>query len=375
MLDSEFILYRFTPEVFPIYQEEILRLVDIGDFVKARKYLQGCDKNEICKKMNVLNENLNSTLKIDNTSNNLDFTSINSENLKYVSLLSPESFIKAFLEDKIKASYNPILILISARLSELDWNNLEHTRLYKHIENQLSKNEKNYLYSQSWINFNKIKFPTTTGRNTLKDKDILVLMQTVQKSREALLDDLTKYSFESQMNILLKGKEVEMKMADAIKMSPIPSSLDNSKVAEYENGLKELAEEFINQSKVYEKAIENIVQQSLQLKDQERERYDPLVPPKDISKWSWAGNEQYIKGLTNFLIKKQFTQAIFYLDYLLSVTKIDLKEYYTNRSGVLLISAMDRKKAFPMVRYVWDECTINKQDSILSDWKKWSSKK
>ena len=200
-------------------------------------------------------------------------------------------------------------------------------------------------------------------------------MQTVQKSREVLLADLNQYSFDNQMNILLKGKEVEMRMAEAIKLSPIPSSLDSSKIAEYENGLKELAEEFVNQSKVYEKTLENIVQQNLQLKDLESEKYNGLVPPKDISKWNWAGNEVYVQGLTNFLAKKQFTQAIFYLDYLQSVTKIDLKEYYTNRSGVLLLSAMDRKKTFPMVRYVWDECTINKQDSILSDWKKWSSKK
>ncbi len=375
LLDSEFILYRFTPEVFPIYQEEVLRLVEVGDFTKAMKYLQGCDKNEICKKMNVLNENLHSTSKIDNSSGNLDFSTISSENLKYVSLLSPESFIKAFTGNKIKASYNPILVLISARLSQLDWNNPELKNFYLSIEDQLSKSEKNYLYSKSWANFNKIKFPDSAGRNTLGDKEILALMQTVQKSREILLEDLTKYSFDNQMPILLKGKEIEIKMADTIKMSPIPNSLDESKVAEYEVGLKELAEEFVNQSKVYEKALENIIQQNLQAKNQEAEKYKDYVPPNGVSKWVWVGQDSYVKGLTDFIQKKHFTQAIFYLDYLLSVSKIDLKEYYTNRSGILLLSAVERKKAFPMVRYVWDECMINKQEAVLADWKRWSSKK
>jgi hypothetical protein len=366
LLEHRFIKYRFEKEIFPIYQREILRLVDNGEFQQAANYLNGCEKNQNCTPFLKLQSNLNQIVQIDSTKNLDSFKkdTVDSEMIKYVSLIHPEELIKASLNDVENFSLDPRIILVSARLSVVDWADPKFKKNYDKIESLLSKEEKPYVFAQSWIKLNKVNLPQGT-KLYLKDQDIMWLMQKVQKTRPVILSDLGTYSVVAQKILIAKAIEVENRMAEIIKLSPVPSNLDAGQIKEYQTGLGKLASEFDIQSDTYRKSLTSLEQPK---NDLVLNPYEQLTVNPSLELWEWGEDDKLRDKTKDFVKNEKYVQALFYLDYLLSNSKIKKEDYFSKRSGVLLFSAIKRNKIQPMIKYVFDECEVNKQSEMLKTW-------
>lgn len=377
VLIKDFYTYRFEPEIFSVYQRAILNSMENGDFETARLYLKECSTSKVCISFKVLENQLNFLQILDASKelNNDIFNNLNSEFYGHISLTSPEVFVKNFNKKIISNKLDPLYLLVAARLSAIDWKEEQNKQLYNKVESLLSKEEKIITFYPLWSQLSKIKFPENEGRNKLKDQDIIILMKSVQKSRELLLSELSNYSLDDQKVILNKALDNELQMAKAIKSSPIPAGLDASKVAEYDKGLEELAEEFTLQSDSYKKLLINIEQQVLSKKDAPDFVSEGLYAPGNSGQWNFGKQTVYTDKVKLFIDRNQFVQALYYLDYLQSVSKISKEDYYLNRAGVLLISSSKRNKVLPMIKYVVNEFELNKQSSLFKKWREQGLKK
>lgn len=373
LLEHQFFAYRFEKEIFPVYQREILRLVENGDFKKALFYLNNCDKNSSCSSLFLLASSLQKISSFDGSKDPsiLLNQKLEGDMSKYLSLVYPETILKLYWQDLDRKNPDPRILLVASRLSNIDWADSKFKNIYDRVSGLLTKDEKPFIYASSWIGLDKIHFPMGTTRHRLKDQDILMLMKKVQQTRQLILSELSIYSLASQKMILTKAMNTELRMGEVIKLSAIPKNLDPVKVGEYEEGLKKLAEEFIAQSESYRKSLSNLDQQQ---KNNGANIYEQLIPPQEIVLWPWGTPDAKALRIKQFVHDENYVQALFYLDYLLSLSKITTEDYYLRRSGILLISASKRKKVLPMVKYVWEECESGKQTQMLSAWQLRSKK-
>ena len=369
LLDHHFFEIRFEKEIFPIYQQEILHLIEIGEFSKSLVYLNNCEKNESCKEMRPLQVSIKQvqlldTVKINNPLKNQHY---DGEIGKYLLLIQPEDFLQHATTEKNSKQYSdPRILLLAARLANVDWSDPKSKTIYNQVLDLLGKDEKPVTFSPTWQKIIKINFPKEKIRNRLKDQDIMFLMKMVQQTRKSLLSDLGQYSVNSQKILLNKAMETEIRMGEVIKTSPIPTNLDSSKIKEYEEGLRQLSEEFDLQASSYLKSLANL---DLQKVDLATTLYSQLKVPDVIEKWDWGSKDEPGEKIKKLVQDEQYMQALFYLDYLISSSKINNEDYYVRRSGVLLFSAIKRNKILPMIKYVWEECETNKQMQILNAWK------
>jgi len=372
LLENRFFNDRFEKEIFPVYQKEILSLIELGMFSKALSYLKNCEKNESCKDMTSLESIIKEIQSFDSKSQINISKSHNYEGeiAKYLSLVHPEIILQYVEKESNKKYPNPRILLLASRLHMVDWSDPNSKNIYNQVFDLLNKDEKHVLFSLTLQKINKIKFPNEKNRNRLKDQEILFLMKKVQQTRKSILTDLGQYSINSQKVLLNKAMEAEMRMADVIKLSPIPANLDASKVKEYEEGLRQLAEEFDLQAKSYLKSLANLDQQ----KTESQALYLHLIVDDEIEKWIWGNKDDYADKVKGFVKAEQYMQALFYLDYLLSSSKISKEDYFARRAGVLLFSAKKRNKIVPMIKYVLEECETNNQLQILNSWKERSLK-
>lgn len=366
---------RFEKELFPIYQREILNLVEHGEFSKAQLYLKDCEKNQLCSSLVPLMLNLQNLESISQTRNEKsdDFfiRKIDSDLGKYLPLISPEVIIDIYNKKNITKKMDPRILLVAARLSLINWADDAYKEIYKQIVSLLTKDEKPYTLSRLWIQLDKINFPKGNSRHKLQDQQVMNLIKKVQDSRNVVLSDLGQYSIISQRNLLNKAIEVEIRMSEVIQLSPIPGNVDPAKVGEYQQGLKQLAEEFDTQSISYKKLLSSF--------DQVKNPpllnvIDELKAPSSVENWSWGTVDLQSEKIKQFVREESYIKALYYLDYLRSISKISTEDYYSRRSGVLIFSAVKRAKVKPMIQYVWDECDIYKQQKVIMEWQQWSKK-
>jgi hypothetical protein len=172
---------------------------------------------------------------------------------------------------------------------------------------------------------------------------------------------------------LQKAIEIENKMVQVITLSPIPKNLDASKKSEYEDGLKQLAEEFVKQSAAYAQALSQVEAQ-IDIRNKEKEDVVNLKVPKDKNDWNIIDPIPENFAIEKYLSEKKFYTAFFYLDYLNSQGKLDSNTYFFWRSFILFSSASIRNKPNQMISYILNEFNANKLESMIASWKSGSKK-
>jgi hypothetical protein len=373
LIENKFFNNRYEKEIFPIYQKEFLQYVEAANFNKALLLFTDCDKFPNCAPLSPLVDSLKQVQVLDRAKSNelVKNQKYDGEMGKYVSLVYPEIILKYIEAEDVKKYSDPKSLVVASRLAKVDWSDPKLKPIYGQVSEFLNKEEIPFTTAASWIKFGKINFPNEKSKNRLKDQDILFLMKRVQQTRPILLADLPKYSIQSQKILLTKAIETEQKMADVIKQSPIPNNLDPAKIKEYQDGINQLAEEFVVQGAAYSKSVSSL---ELQKPDLNTQNFDQLKVPENIEKWPWGSRDESEEKTKKLVSEEQFIQALFHLDYLLSSSKISNDDYYSRRSGILLFSAIKRNKHLPMVKYVWEECDSNKQLKLLNAWQERSKK-
>lgn len=364
---------RFRDEFFPMYQYKIDRFIEEGNYVDLNKLLDGCDKVKICEPNLKFFQKVNAFKKLDEDvfSDQLIAIKLDNDNLPYVSLLNPEIIIDKTIRNEINIDRK--YVLVASRLVGVDLQDEQNKFLYDKIEALLPKDELKAVNINSLKVLSNVKIPEYKTRHKLKDTDVMGLMTKVQKTRPAILADLSNESLSSKKIILQKAIEIENKMVQVITLSPIPKNLDASKKSEYEDGLKQLAEEFVKQSAAYTQALSQVEAQ-IDIRNKEKEDVVSLKVPKDKNDWNIIDPIPENFAIEKYLSEKKFYTAFFYLDYLNSQGKLDSNTYFFWRSFILFSSASIRNKSNQMISYILNEFNANKLESMIATWKSGSKK-
>lgn len=373
LLNNKYYPLRFKEEFFPLYQYKIDQFIEQGNYAELNKILEGCDKVKICaSNLNFL-QKVNSFKKIDDEVLADQFINVklDNDNLPYVSLLNPEIIIDKTLKGEIQ--FDKKYLLVAAKLVGVDLQDEQNKFLYDKIESLLSKEELKYTNLNSLKQLSNIKLPEFKTRHKLKDTEVLAMMNKVQKTRPTILADLTNVSVNVQKQILQKAIDVENKMVQIITLSPIPKNLDASKKSEYEEGLKQLSEEFVKQAEAYNQALIKVEEQIDNL-NKEKEAINNLKIPANKLDWNIIEKIPENEYLDKYITEKKMYSAFFYLDYLNSLNKVSPTEYFYWRSLILFTSASNRTKASFMINYIFNEFTANKLDTLILGWKNGSKK-
>lgn len=374
-LRKSYFSYRYSDELFPIYLREIRRLIELGDFQTSLEYLQDCNAQVICSPMKDVKLQIEGIRKIDELGvANLKDENIIMSNLSYITLLNPEKLVEDYLSlNTNKVKYEKVTMTIASRLSEVDWTDSKYNHLYEYVADSLGLNEKVYIYTKSWNKLQRTKVPVISKRHNMSDQDVMYLISKVQNTRKVIKTELESLSLKNQRQILILAETVEINMANVVKYSPIPKKLDQSKIAEYQMGLDQLAEEFVKQAQNFKEMISVIDERLKQMES--KIVHDEIKTVSTLGQWDWGRSIQHNESLLKLLDAKKFYQAAFYLDFLFSNKIISKDDYYTKRVGFLMYSSTLRSKPRPMQSYLQNELIAEKLDELLAAWNKGLLKK
>lgn len=368
LLNNTYYNRRFRDEFYPLYQYKIDQYIEQGNYVELNKLLDGCDKVKACeanlnflKKVNLF-KNLDDEVLADQSIN----IKLNNDNLPYVSLLNPEIIIDRTI--KAEVNIDKKYLLVASKLVGVDLQDDQNKFIYEKLESLLPKDEQKNVNVISLKTLSGLKLPEFKTRHKLKDTEVLALMNKVQKTRPLILSDLSNVSLATQKEILQKAIDIENKMVQIITLSPIPKNLDASKKGEYEEGLKQLADEFVKQAEAYHQALTKVDEQ-IETRNKEKNELSALSIPVTKQDWSIIDKVPENEFLEKYISEKRFYTAFFYLDYLNSASKLSVDEYFFWRSYLLFSSANNRNKNSFMTSYIFNEFSVNKLDHLILNWK------
>lgn len=373
LLNNTYFDRRFRDEFFPLYQYKIDRFIEDGNYVELNKLLDGCEKVKICEPNLKFLQKVNAFKKLDDEilTDQTIAIKLDNDNLPYVSLLNPEIIIDKTMRNEVNLDHK--YILVASRLVGVDLQDEQNKFLYDKVEKLLPKEELKLITLNSLKVLNGVKLPEFKTRHKLKDTEVLALMNKVQKTRSVVLTDLPSVSLLAQKMILQKAIEIENKMVQVITLSPIPKNLDSSKKSEYEEGLKQLSEEFVKQSEAYSQALSKVDEQ-IDIRNKEKEEVLSLKVPKAKIDWNVVDPIPENLSIEKYINEKKYYTAFFYLDFLNSQGKLSSNEYFFWRSFILFSSANSRNKSDQMINYILNEFNANKLETMITAWKSGSKK-
>ncbi|MBL7545482.1 MAG: hypothetical protein JNL11_16810 [Bdellovibrionaceae bacterium] len=210
-------------------------------------------------------------------------------------------------------------------------------------------------------NFKNVIFPNSKMSAKTYESYVVNNVDNVKFLRNKVLKAVTSATAKQKVRLLEKMAETEAKMADSIRNSPPPAGLSSAQLAEYQNGLGEMAKEYDNQSGNFKKAKVEI--ETKLSKDAEEEK-SRLLPLKTAEGWTVNHNENF-KKLKDIYEKLSVKASIIYLDNLLSSKKIDPVEYYSLKTWVLFKFGMSdaHRKIYR------SELESMGQQSLVDKWK------
>lgn len=206
----------------------------------------------------------------------------------------------------------------------------------------------------------KAKFPDSglsmAKYNALVEK----LVPQVKKNRAATLKFFKSSSASEQVKVLPEVEEYERKTAQVIENAPPPEGLDESQKKEYQDGVHEIAKEFLDQADEYKKLYAGL---NDKIKQAETEKENDKLPEIDFKKWPWPKNPVTDKSLE--LQKKSSLEAHLYLDQKFSEKQISESDYYVTRTGLLGSYQNDEM----MREYIKSELIQLKKYEVITLWR------
>lgn len=207
----------------------------------------------------------------------------------------------------------------------------------------------------------KLKYPQSQ-KAVRYEKDIEYLVNKTKSFRKRSLTELAPLNDRTKIAALAILSANEFKMAEAIKNSPRPANLNNEESEEYTKGLNELADEYLQQGREFEKIKVTLEEK---IKAAKLAKESNQMPVLNMTMWKWPEIKQ-----KEIMLKLKDCRGglcgLIYLDYHLNSKLISSDDYYKLKSGFLLTI----RNSQIMRNYVQNELKSAKQEQLLAEWKR-----
>ncbi len=210
-----------------------------------------------------------------------------------------------------------------------------------------------------------IRFPELKKFSAKKQSTLVQAnLENVRYVRSILPKVIKGKPQDDQVRVLTEARDLEAKMANYLLTSPLPKGLTSEQNAQYQEGIKSAADEFVQQSKQLDALITKIGDETIK---NQRWLIARTLPAPDMAKWSWpkaVTAQPELKWVLSFIQSGNLIGALTLLDYHRpTLVKLD-EEFFTIRSGILLAGNPNSVLRL----YVLEELEKNKQDTVIKNW-------
>lgn len=206
-----------------------------------------------------------------------------------------------------------------------------------------------------------VVFPNKKMRPKTYETYVVNNVENIKYLRGRVLKTLKTAMVPQKVRLLSLMSELELKMAQAIKDSPVPDGLSEEQVKEYAAGLAQMAAEFEKQGQDFTTAKTELEGQIKKQNDDEQALVLPFIKVDD---WSVNHNENFEK-MKNIFEKISIKAAIIYIDNLLFNKKIQQDEYYSLKTWIILKMVPSES----LRRLYHEELIAANQTEIITKWK------
>lgn len=206
----------------------------------------------------------------------------------------------------------------------------------------------------------QVVFPKAKKLTKASTERMMKTLDVVRSQRKAVTTALKGQVPDVQIRLLEKAAKLEKGAVDMLISAPQPAGLSPEQSQEYANGVKQMADEFVQQEAQFTKAAEDIRAQVKALEEKER---TPVKRPASMEAWPWPADGT-LKALRERAKTKALLPALLELDLLRSVTKMEDGAYWSARAGLLL----SKSPCQATVDYVYKELSSNGQTELIKQW-------
>jgi hypothetical protein len=199
-------------------------------------------------------------------------------------------------------------------------------------------------------------------------EDVRVFVSTTQRLRRELKSAIAALPPKDQLRILAEDRALEKKTGLFLRDLPLPPGPSKQKLPEYKKGMARIAQEYFDREKELSE-MEASIQQHLSSSS----KLDDVPTLPNMKQWAWplafVSGEGYFAPIEKTFDEKNYLGALILADLLRSELFKTEADYYTIRSGFLLMQAGQSSDSVPLRRYVQNELIQTQQDAILKQWK------
>jgi tetratricopeptide (TPR) repeat protein len=205
----------------------------------------------------------------------------------------------------------------------------------------------------------KLKYPDLKSGAAQYNKAVEELTTKVKQIRVKAIDEIKVSSLERQKAIAEHAGNLEKKTSELILNSPLPNGLSEDQKKKYQDGISEVAQEYVDQSHEFQK-----LQSTLQAKIDEKNKSieESNFPMLKLNLWPLPKVPMLPQVLA--LQKKSNFAVHFYLNNVLAKKKITEIDYYSLRGGLLALE----QNSVVMRNYIRDEWHSHHEDSLAQLW-------
>ena len=284
--------------------------------------------------------------------------------LGLATLFDPDFAIKYLKRGPISAKDRDLLIL-SYRIKLNQW----HLVRTKELEKLLGKN---YNFAEAAVEplaiektIESVTFPDLVNLSAAKQSRVVEdNLYLVRKHSKSAMKVIVGKSPEAQLHVFEKMEQLETKMANFLLSSPVPAGLTPEQTAQYQQGLKGAAEEFVQNAGQF-KLLANKSRESLDKKKNYLE--SRILPQPDMKDWPWpSGTANNAKLQPAFKMVKDgnIMGGMALLDYLRPSEIASDENFFFVRAGTIL-----QKQPVDALRiYLLEELERMKQTQVIKAW-------
>lgn len=347
---------------YPIKSSYFDKVLGEGDFYKTTSFWNyTTDKNlnekiiinKIAMNYKLTTQDITFFIQMDNDKKNYLFNILN-----YVYPAETIEILKSFktLTDSEKKILLSALLLKAGTLKMTfdpndikDIKNIVPEKFSKDTDLKIEKDIKNVV------------FPNSKMKPKVYESYVVNNVDNIKFLRNRVLKSLKTATQVQKIRVLGLMAELESKMAQSIKDSPVPEGLDEAQLKEYKTGLEEMAKDYETQGQSFSTAKLEIESQIKKQADDEEAAILPLIKLDD---WSVSKNDTFAK-LNQIFDTVSAKAAIIFIDNLMFSKKIQMEEYYSYKAWIILkLGASESLRKF-----YHDELVEAGQVALIEKWK------
>ncbi|MCK6598317.1 MAG: hypothetical protein L6Q37_08135, partial [Bdellovibrionaceae bacterium] len=206
-----------------------------------------------------------------------------------------------------------------------------------------------------------VVFPSKKMKPKVYESYVVNNVDNIKYLRVRVLKSLKTALPVQKIRVLKNMSDIELKMAQSIKDSPVPEGLSEAQLKEYQTGLETMAADYEKQSQDFLAAKQELENALLKQKEDEKNKIFPIVSEE---KWSVAQSDSYVK-IKDIYNKVSAKAALVFLDNIRASKKITVEEYYNMKIWILLKT----KPSETLRKLIFEELIAANQAVMIEKWK------